>query len=540
MNSSHLLFSKQVRGPSSRSKLACEQCRERHVKCDQQRPCGICVRRKVQCSHGGPVEFTPLEWQPGGATVVPEPARRSRSSPSRIVGFVDETPDVSELYHVLPAEPADGTSAISPANTAEGGPLPPVRTDATTPIRDEKEAFYLARYADIIGPRFDMFDSTSRYFTLVLPHVALRDRLVLLACIASAARQYSLVTNRGHHDALAYYNEAIKALSDRLNGSRHEAATFASCLLIAHCEMVESKASDWILHLKGTGELLAMLDWNGRCGGLAQASFWIYCRMVILASLSSGVPAAVDLGRLLRLAYVPDPPEWTIDTWQRKTVYLLGCVQDFWDKTRAQHDAVSRQEELMSQWQEVGDRVLQHDAEAPGVCQALSITAANGEIPFEAVRYINGPVAAAWQMLHTAYLIHTLSRPVPRSARFALLSSPAVADRALQYARKIVSNSIVNACTIAWANAVQLLTVAGRCLVEARERQACLRVLDDIQHHTGWDTRTNMEKLSRAWRHGRAAGRTPHAITGCKPLDDEMTDLGLLLYNAWRGDEDPN
>jgi len=94
--------------------------------------------------------------------------------------------------------------------------------------------------------------------------------LVLLACIASAARQYSLVTNRRHHDALAYYNEAIKTLSDRLNDSGHEAATFASCLLIAHCEMVESKASDWILHLKGAGELVAMHGWNSRSGGLAQ------------------------------------------------------------------------------------------------------------------------------------------------------------------------------------------------------------------------------------------------------------------------------
>lgn len=60
-------------------------------------------------------------------------------------------------------------------------------------------------------------------------------------------------------------------LSDHLNDSGHEPATFASCLLIAHCEMVESKASDWILHLKGAGELVAMHNWNGRSGGLAQA-----------------------------------------------------------------------------------------------------------------------------------------------------------------------------------------------------------------------------------------------------------------------------
>jgi hypothetical protein len=186
------------------------------------------------------------------------------------VGFVDETSKVSQLYDVLPAIDADRSSETSTTNPG-GCSFVPVTRTAAAPITDEKEAFYLARYTDIIGPRFDMFDSTSRYFSLVLPHLALSNRLVLLACIASAARQYSLVTNHGHHDALAYYNEAIKMLSDHLNDSGHEPATFASCLLIAHCEMVESKASDWILHLKGAGELVAMHNWNGRSGGLAQA-----------------------------------------------------------------------------------------------------------------------------------------------------------------------------------------------------------------------------------------------------------------------------
>jgi len=187
------------------------------------------------------------------------------------VGFVNETSEISQLYDVVPAEPDDRSPAAVSAYDTEY-PSSLVRHEATTtPITDIKEAFYLARYTDIIGPRFDMFDSTSRYFSLVLPHLALKNRLVLLACIASAARQYSLVTNRGHHDALAYYNEAIKTLSECLNGNGHEAATFASCLLIAHCEMVESKASDWILHLKGTGELVTMQKWNGQSGGLAQA-----------------------------------------------------------------------------------------------------------------------------------------------------------------------------------------------------------------------------------------------------------------------------
>jgi hypothetical protein len=186
------------------------------------------------------------------------------------VGFVDETFGISQLYNVLP-DGAPGSDGDAPATAPDEGVFPPACHVAATPITDEKDAFYLARYTDIIGPRFDMFDSTSRYFSLVLPQIALSDRLVLLSCLAAAARQYSLVANRGHHDALTYYNEALKILRKRLDDSRHGAATFASCLLIAHCEMVESKASDWNKHLKGTGELVVMHNWNGRSGGLAQA-----------------------------------------------------------------------------------------------------------------------------------------------------------------------------------------------------------------------------------------------------------------------------
>ncbi|KAB5532674.1 hypothetical protein GE09DRAFT_1145481 [Coniochaeta sp. 2T2.1] len=532
MNSTYLTFSKQVRGPSSRSKLACKQCRERHVKCDQRHPCGVCVRRGVQCSHGDNVVFTPLEWTPNAGPELRDPG--PEVSHSHVVGFINETSEISQLYDVLPVEADEYSPETVAGRDAEHVSLRVTQEGTATPITDEKEAFYLARYTDIIGPRFDMFDSTSRYFSLVLPHIALRNRLVLLACIASAARQYSLVTNRGHHDALAYYNEAIKTLSGCLNGSGHEAATFASCLLIAHCEMVESKASDWILHLKGTGELVTMQKWNGRSGGLAQASFWIYCRMMILASLSSGMPATVDLEHLLHLGYFPDPLEWTVDTWQRKTVYLLGYVQHFWARSRDQEDRSTRQE-LQSQWADIGQQLLRHECESPPMCQALSITPANRENPFESVRYINGPVSAAWQMLHTASLIHTISRPATESTRLTILSSPEVAHKALLCARKVVSISLANSCMIAWANAVQLLTVAGKCLPQAQERQACLRVLDDIQHHTGWDTRTNMETLSRAWNHGTTGAGSTHSATNLGWTDNDTGDLGHLLFNAWTG-----
>ncbi|KAK4996504.1 hypothetical protein LTR66_003896 [Elasticomyces elasticus] len=141
------------------------------------------------------------------------------------------------------------------------------------PITERRDAFYMTRYTEVIGPWFDMFDTTNRYFSTGIPHLALSNRLLLSSCLADAARQYCLVDHRhGRDDALGYYNDALRTLYEHLNHAGHEAATFASCLLIAHCEMIESKASDWNTHLKGTRELVAMHAWNGASGGLAQAS----------------------------------------------------------------------------------------------------------------------------------------------------------------------------------------------------------------------------------------------------------------------------
>lgn len=445
---------------------------------------------------------------------------------------MDETREVSDLYQVVDAsDEASSYQHPSPRPTLSG---------YATPITDPTDAFFLWRYVDFIGPRFDMFDGAPRYFSTVVPQLALNDTLVLLACVAVAARQYSLVNDQqqhNHEQALTYYSAAINLLSKRLQNSTPDPAVFASCLLIAHCEMVESKATDWVLHLKGTGDLLKMHGWHGASGGLAQAvrpvlhsvipfanlnfhiqSFWIYCRMIILASLCAGKPAALEPKEWLPGGVFPDPTTWTLECWQKKVVFLLGMVQDFWSRTPEDVDEHAVQLHA-ARWKELEAELVRHQSRAPAVCSPLSILPPNGEDnPFQSVRYLNGPVSAAWQMLHTAFLILTICTPCSQASRLSVLSSPEVSQRAQTYARQIVANSLANQCRIAWANAVQLLTIAGQCLVAEPERNACVRVLRGIQEQTGWNTRASVDRLNAAWTVGHV-------------------DAGKLLYHIWLGDE---
>jgi hypothetical protein len=461
---------------------------------------------------------------------------------------VDETQGVSDLYEVIRA--SDEASNVS--SYQHPSPRPALSGHAT-PITDPTDAFFLWRYVDFIGPRFDMFDDAPRYFSTVVPQLALNDTLVLLACVAVAARQYSLVNDQqqqNHEQALTYYNAAINLLSKRLQNSRPDPAVFASCLLIAHCEMVESKATDWGLHLKGTGDLLRMHGWHGMSGGLAQAvrpvlhaviilanlnlhiqSFWIYCRMIILASLCAGKPAALEQKEWLPGGVFPDPATWTLESWQKKVVFLLGMVHDFWSRTPVGLDEHAVQFHA-ARWKELEAELVRHQSRAPAVCSPLSILPPNGEDnPFQPVRYLNGPVSAAWQMLHTAFLILTICTPCSQSSRLSVLSSPDVTHRAQTYARQIVANSLANRCSIAWANAVQLLTIAGQCLVVEPQRNACVRILREIQQQTGWNTQASIIRLGAAWENSwryESGGR--QSAVG-------QVDAGKLLYHIWLGDE---
>lgn len=189
-----------------------------------------------------------------------------------VVGFVDLTEEISQGYHVI----TDGSSQDDISYQQSQIRSPTIRKNdclqsAGPPITNERDALYMSNYVENIGPWFDLFDSTEKHFSIVVPQLALNNRLLLYSCLAASARQYSLLNDAESGDALEYYNIALRTLHDHLSDRAHEPATFASCLLIAHCEMIESHASDWNVHLQGTRQLVTNQGWNAASGGLAQA-----------------------------------------------------------------------------------------------------------------------------------------------------------------------------------------------------------------------------------------------------------------------------
>lgn len=215
--------------------------------------------------------------------------------------------------------------------------------------------------------------------------------------------------------------------------------------------------------------------------------------MMILSSLSSKTATPIDPVHWLPSGNFTDPPQWNLDTWARKTVYLLGMVHNLSCRTRhISNDRIL--EASKREWNELSARIHQHQEVCPPPGRPLSVVE---QQPFREIGYTNGSVAAAWQMYHTLVLVHCISAPSFPAERLSTLCS--ASSTALEHAKLIVANSITNRFDTAWVNAVQLLTTAGQCLVGWQSRHACTTVLDDIRRATGWKTRDNLAILFQSW-----------------------------------------
>lgn len=144
--------------------------------------------------------------------------------------------------------------------------------------------------------------------------------------------------------------------------------------------------------------------------------------------------------------------------------------------------------QFAARWTYLFNEMQQLGIDCPRVCRPLSILPAKPDSfsqPFEAVHYINGSIAAAWQMFHTVQMILELCSPN------AIQSRDDFKINMESFAKKVVSNSISNRFPVAWVTAVQLLNSAGEWLVEPVERQAYTLILDNIKTRTGWNTTDN-------------------------------------------------
>ena len=499
------------RGPASRTRTSCNPCKRRHERCDGHQPCHSCWKHGVECSYD-PHAFKLKLWQPEGEAELlsVEAERYNITNAHSCVAFVSENSRVESQYEVLhkarspsnvqdEALPYCGTSA-NPSQDA------PDLATARPPIEDPVMAFFMERYCNIIGPWFDMFDTTKRWSHTV-PHLALSNRSLLQSIIASCAKQHSLVYHERTVSALDHYNSALKELSAALGDPtvKNSAAVFASCLLIGYCEMIDARSLDWHTHLSGTASLCTTQGWHGLSGGVAQSCFWVYCRMDLLASIArSGhtlLPTPSWLPTEASLSLHDQGQILGLDSWCNQVVLLLAQTHNLLCEVGQSSYNPEILQNLLTHWSRLSTTISAHESHRPSAFYpVIELPPLSPVSPFKRVIYVSPTAAAAIQMLDLTNLFSILAFPDPTAeARAARLRSRSITVKTLDLSRRIVANSINNRHTIAWANAVQLLSSAGIFIVGGDERAALLQVLGDIKAETGWSTEGHVVGLKAWW-----------------------------------------
>ena len=328
-----------------------------------------------------------------------------------------------------------------------------------------------------------------------------------LSALACAAKQYYLTHLAQRADtALLYYDRALRILTESLHQVSLSAspAILASCILLAECEMIGNSYQDWHLHIEGTYSLIRTHGWHGCSGGLEEACFWIYCRMDVLSSLATAKPTNLDTSRWIpsnnALAPRDGSDDWNVDAWSNYTVLLLARIHNLLCKVRGE-EPYDPPSSLFEEWNVLQESIDIHERRQPLQFRPLAVLDSykdNKENPFPCVHYSSEPVCSATQLFDLAQLLLILARPErsrqDRMARFA-----ARANLFMDYAKRVIANSISNRHEVSWVCAVQLLSSAGLALSEWSERKALLQCLKDIHLQSGWTTQENINGLLAWW-----------------------------------------
>ena len=531
------------RGPASRTKTSCAVCKRRHERCDGQQPCHSCWKHGVKCTYE-PRALSVKAWKPAGGAALPlvEAGHSSHPEPHSSVAFVSENCRVESHYEVLQTmlsphsvedeAPRHSSTSTNPPHSASD------LARAHVPIADPVLAFFMERYCNIIGPWFDMFDTT-RQWSHTVSHLALSNKSLLQSIIASCAKQHSLVNHESTVSALDYYNSALKELSAALGDSavKESAAVFASCLLIGYCEMIDARSLDWHTHLSGTASLCSTQGWHGLSGGVAQSCFWVYCRMDLLASIARSEHTLLPTSSWLPMGASPfyhhegqihEPVSWC-----NQVVLLLAEIHNLLCdvggssyKPKLLHGPA-----ISGRWNRMSTFIAEHESQRPpAFYPVIELPPLSPASPFKRTIYVSPAAAAATQMLDLAKLFLILAFPdLSHEARIARSSSHSVTIEVLDLSRRIVANSINNRHTITWANAVQLLSTAGLCIVDGDERAALLQVLGDIKAETGWSTEGHVVGLKAWW--SDVDGDLQHV--GNELAKESLSTVSKCLLKMW-------
>ncbi|XWW94593.1 hypothetical protein V2A60_002538 [Cordyceps javanica] len=242
----------------------CLDCRQRHVKCDQQMPsCANCTRLNRKCTFS--LTFVPLSvigYPPSECSEDFPPTKSRRPTDPVDEEAADDTGDNYFPWHpestdqLALQQPSD--HQIVQASRCRDGP----------PAHFQSQSdMYYQHYLVTVSTLLIIFDtpSDSNPYRTLLRHVGGEHADILQGTMealgAMHLSQLPQAQNRAHHRkaAVSMYANIVTQLRRALAAEAAQPASldlFAVCLLLCMLEKMSATDASWKVHLRGAGSIL--------------------------------------------------------------------------------------------------------------------------------------------------------------------------------------------------------------------------------------------------------------------------------------------
>lgn len=131
----------------------------------------------------------------------------------------------------------------------------------------------------------------NRCFSLLVPHLAMRDAGLMTAILALSSRQLSISPDASEQErdrsiGLQYYYDTLRYLQQAMPIAAYTTSLelLATALIVSMYEMLDDSGSGWERHLKGVFWIQRSQLIHGETGGLRSAVWWAWLRQDVWAA----------------------------------------------------------------------------------------------------------------------------------------------------------------------------------------------------------------------------------------------------------------
>ncbi|KAI5206606.1 hypothetical protein E4T38_03786 [Aureobasidium subglaciale] len=390
-----------------------------------------------------------------------------------------------------PAQYTSGGSFVRQSGLIQGSYTPSIIPHEAVTLSDQEVSIF--RYFVTTFSRWIDLTDPHQHFSVMVPHLALRNQGLMKAILALCARHLSLKPIPGLAPdrtlAVLYYYETLQYLQQAMKSEAYlrSEELLVTTMIISTYEMIDGEGKSWERHLRGIFWVQRSREINGESGGLSQAIWWAWLRQDVWAAFREG--------RKVLSFFKPTKPYYAMDHWDiaARCVYLVAQCVNYSSEQEIEagkSDLIMRlakADELSTKLEDWYQHLTSHFNPLP------CINTSQG--PFKPIWIHPLVFGVGLQMYHFAKILLQICTPAAGG-----LKEYMARERAL-------NESIDVICGIALATdddaaiviSTQCIFAAGLHTQDPGKRVAVLGIIAQHQARTGWPVHDLRIDLEAEW-----------------------------------------